>query len=131
TDGTTDSTASNEQSITVQSQPPQQGALTSADIGSPTPGGVTTTITDGVDYDITAGGANIWGNSDQFRYVYKQVTGDFDVKVLVTGMQASDPKAKAGIMARASLAANAANAFMRLNPIAANGPRYSYRSTTG
>src|SRR5207249_2274780 len=30
-----------------------------------------------------------------------------------------------------SLAANAANAFMRLNPIDANGPRYSYRTTTG
>src|SRR5205085_7790388 len=131
TDGAVESSASNEQSITIQSQPPQDGALTSADIGNPTPGGSTTTITDGVDYDITAGGANIWGSSDQFRFVYKQVTGDFDVKVQITGIQASDPKAKAGIMARASLAANAANAYMRLNPIDANGPRYSYRATTG
>src|SRR5262249_56411999 len=82
TDGVNDSGASNEQSVTVQSQP-QQGALTSADIGNPTPGGSTNTITDGSDYDVTAGGANIWGTSDQFRYVYKQVTGDFDVKVQI------------------------------------------------
>jgi regulation of enolase protein 1 (concanavalin A-like superfamily) len=130
TTGSVDSSASNEQSITVQGQQ-QQAFFTSADIGNPTPGGSTTTITDGSDYDVTAGGANIWGTSDQFHYDYEQVTGDFDVKVQITGMNAADPKAKAGIMARSSLAANASNAYMRLNPIAANGPRYSYRTTTG
>ena len=130
TTGTVDSSTSNEQSVTVQSQQ-QQGVLTSADIGSPTPGGTTNTLIDGSDYDVTAGGANIWGTSDQFRFDYKQVTGDFDVKVLVSGLQAADPKAKAGIMARSSLSANAANAYARVNPLDANGPRLSYRTTDG
>jgi regulation of enolase protein 1 (concanavalin A-like superfamily)/fibronectin type 3 domain-containing protein len=110
---------------------PAQAAMASQDIGGVTPAGSTSTITDGIDYDITAGGANIWGTSDQFRYVYKQISGDFDVKVQITSLLNNDPKAKAGIMARASLSANAANAYMRLNPIASNGPRFSYRTTSG
>ena len=44
----------------------------------------------------------------------------------------TDPKAKAGIMARgSSLSANAANAYARVNPIDANGPRLSYRTADG
>jgi hypothetical protein len=125
-----DSTPSNEFQVSTPASAPQT-SLTSVDIGSPSPAGSTNTITDGVDYDITAGGANIWGSSDQFRYAYEQVTGDFDVKVQITGLTAADPKAKAGIMARSSLDANAANAYMRLNPIASNGPRFAYRTTDG
>jgi len=101
------------------------------DIGGVTPAGSTSELVNGVDYDISAGGANIWGTTDQFRYVYESVSGDFDVKVQVTSLLNNDPKAKAGLMARTSLDLNAANAYMRLNPISSNGPRFSYRTTTG
>ena len=36
--------------------------------------------------EVTAGGADVWGTSDQFTYVYASHSGDFDVKVSVTSL---------------------------------------------
>ena len=55
---------------------------------------------------MTAGGADIWGTSDQFRYAYQQRTGDFDISVRVESLTQADLYSKAGLMARESLAAN-------------------------
>src|SRR5205823_6170452 len=55
-------------------------ALTSIGLGEK-PTGSTTTITSGKDYDVTAGGPGVANSSDGFRFLYTQVTGDFDVKV--------------------------------------------------
>ena len=41
----------------------------SEDIGNPTVKGMAGFVKDGV--DITAGGEDIWGNSDQFNFVYQ------------------------------------------------------------
>jgi hypothetical protein len=49
---------------------------------------------------IYSDGVDIFGTSDQFRYVYKEVTGDFDVSVCLESFRITDPAAKAGIMAR-------------------------------
>ena len=32
-------------------------------------------------FSVTAGGYDIWGNGDQFTFLYKQVEGDFDVRL--------------------------------------------------
>jgi len=77
---------------------------TSANIGFTTPAGSTTVVSPNSAYNIVAGGATgIAGTSDQFRYVYRQVTGNFDVRVRVAGLTQTNTEAKAGLMAREAL----------------------------
>lgn len=49
---------------------------------------------------VYADGVDIFGTLDQFQYVYKYLTGDFDLSVRLESLQITDPAAKAGIMAR-------------------------------
>jgi fibronectin type 3 domain-containing protein len=111
---------SNVVSITT---PSNSVGLTSADIGNPTPGS-TVEITPNVDYDLLAGGADIWGTADQFRFAYRSVTGNFDVRVRVAEIIGSDTGATGGIMARESLHASARHAFMRVRN---DSFRFNYR----
>lgn len=97
--------------------------LSSVDIGNPPPGS-TTEITPNVDYDLLAGGADIWGTADQFRFAYRSVTGDFDVRVRVAEIIGSNSGATGGIMARESLDPSARHAFMRVR---ADSFRFNYR----
>ena len=60
-------------------------------------------------FTIDASGADIWGQSDQFHFVYQQVTGDVDMIARVDSVSMTDAWAKAGIMIRSSLAADAAH----------------------
>ena len=47
------------------------------DIGSPSIAG--SSSFDGTRFTITGAGKDIWGQSDQFRFVYQQVTGDVEI----------------------------------------------------
>lgn len=80
-----------------------------ADIGAPPIAG-SASYQSGT-YQITASGADIWGTSDQFHYVYQPVTGDLDVSARVVSIGAADPWSKSGVMVRQSLDANAAYAY--------------------
>ncbi|MDX1951995.1 MAG: PA14 domain-containing protein [Verrucomicrobiota bacterium] len=114
--------------------PKQAGELTSADIGGPAAGS-TTTLSDG--YELRAGGADIWGNSDQFRYAYEQRSGDFDVRVRVESLTQTDLYTKAGLMVRDTLAANARHIFALVFPSNAarnnndGGYEFQSRDTVG
>ena len=77
-------------------------AYSYADIGNAIPAGSLTTITEGKDYDLKAGGADVYGTSDSFGFGSQSVTGDFDVKVRLASLSNSDALAKAGLMARPS-----------------------------
>src|SRR5713101_8464372 len=68
------------------------------DIGSPAIGGTSSAAAGG--YDLTAGGRDIGGTSDQFTFEYEQRSGDFDVKMRLAALSSSDVWAKAGLMAR-------------------------------
>jgi regulation of enolase protein 1 (concanavalin A-like superfamily) len=106
--------------------------MSSGDIGNPAPAGSTTTLNDGVDYDISAGGTNVWDTSDQFRFVYKQYTGDFDVKVQIIGVnEPASVNALVGLMARESLSANSANVYMRTYGQNGGTFKLGVRSSTG
>jgi len=80
-------------------------------------------------FSVAGGGADIWGASDAFRFAYLTVTGNCTITARVLGVQNTDSWAKAGVMIRASLDANAANAFMAVTP--GNGVSFQYRSTAG
>lgn len=110
------------------------GTLVSLDIGNPV-AGATTDLGDG--YQITAGGADIWGTSDQFRYAQEQRSGDFDVAVKVVSVAPTDLYTKAGLMVRDSLAANARHILALVFPSNAarnnndGGYEFQSRDTTG
>ena len=92
-------------------------------------GGSTNAVVDGRDYDVTGGGADIWGKSDQFRFVAKQITGNFDIRVRVDGISLADVQSMGGLMARASLAADSQNIFVKARADGKN--RLTYRTTNG
>ena len=101
--------------------------LSYADIGSPALAGKQTVS--GTTITLTAGGKDIWSTSDQFRLGRISLPGDSEMTVKVSSVAYSHASAKAGIMYRASTAANAANVFLCVTP--ANGIVLQYRSTTG
>lgn len=49
---------------------------------------------------VYGSGSDIFGSADQFEFVYRGVTNDFDVSVRLETQLPTDPSAKAGIMAR-------------------------------
>ncbi|UCG58351.1 MAG: hypothetical protein JSU70_02360, partial [Phycisphaerales bacterium] len=55
-------------------------------------------------YKISGGGADIWGTADEFRFVYKQLTGDGEISARVANIgPGSNAWAKAGVMMRDTL----------------------------
>ena len=65
-------------------------------------------------YDASANGRDIGGTADEFGFIYRHVTGDFDYAVRVTRLDGSDPGRMAGLMARSSLDAEGPNAYVKL-----------------
>jgi regulation of enolase protein 1 (concanavalin A-like superfamily) len=102
-----------------------RAAYASLDI-SGTPAGSTNVVSEGVAYDVSGGGPDIFGQTDGFRFAHRQVTGDFDVKVRVQSLSAANASARAGLMARESLSNNSRNAFA--SATAADGYRFTART---
>jgi hypothetical protein len=71
------------------------------DIGNPSIAGTVKVLSNGL--DISAGGADIWGNKDEFNFAYTERTGDFDLVSRIESLSAADLYTKAGIMAREDL----------------------------
>ena len=82
---------------------------TDQDIGNPAISGNATPTPSG--FTIIAGGSDISGRSDQFNFEYQQVNGDVDVRARVDSLAYVSSWSKAGVMIRASLSPNSANAF--------------------
>ncbi len=89
---------------------------TVVDIGNPTPAGVHFSGKEG-QIEVAAGGADVWGTSDQFTYAYSSRTNDFDVKVRVDAVQyIGNNWTKAGINARSSTDTNASMVWFYPTP---------------
>ena len=80
-------------------------------------------------FSVTGIGADIWNISDAFRFVYLPVPGNCTIIARVASVQNIDPWSKAGVIVRASLSANAANALIAVTP--GNGVTWQYRSSAG
>ena len=80
-------------------------------------------------YTMTASGEDIWSNSDQFHFAWKEVSGATSISAKVESVENTDPFAKAGVMIRDTLDADSANAALLITP--ENGVRFQFRNTTG
>lgn len=66
--------------------------------------------------EIYGGGADVWGTRDQFRFVWRRVTGDFELSATVVSLAGSHLYAKAGLMLRAGLEPDAAHVLLHIFP---------------
>jgi hypothetical protein len=67
-------------------------------------------------YTITASGADIWNQSDEFHYAYKTLTGSGSIAARVMSVGNTDGWAKAGVMIRETLNADSKHAMMVVTP---------------
>ena len=51
----------------------------------------------GDNFTVSGSGEDIWGSADEFHYAYLSMNGDFSIVGQITGVQHTDPWAKAGI----------------------------------
>jgi hypothetical protein len=80
------------------------------DIGTPHISGSAKQVDSG--WDVVAGGVDIWETEDQFHFVFKMMTGDFDVAVRVASFTPAHLYSKAGLMIREALTAESAHLML-------------------
>lgn len=85
-----------------------------SDIGNPAIAG-TVKISKG-GFDVTAGGADIWGIKDEFNFIYVERTGDFDIVTRIESLSAPHQYTKAGLMAREDLTAGSRHIYFQVFP---------------
>jgi M6 family metalloprotease-like protein len=93
------------------------------DIGGPGRAGSQTVSGNGA--SVTGSGADIWGTADQFRFVYKPMTGDGEITARLASVQNTDVWAKGGVMIRETLAADSRHALTAVS--AASGLAFQRR----
>ncbi|MDD2710647.1 MAG: chitobiase/beta-hexosaminidase C-terminal domain-containing protein [Verrucomicrobiae bacterium] len=97
------------------------------DVGSVTTGG-TATLSNGV-FTVRGAGSEIGGKADSFHYAYVPMSGDGEFVAQVTWLDNTHTAAKAGVMIRENLNANARQMFVGLTPT--NGTLCVSRLTAG
>jgi regulation of enolase protein 1 (concanavalin A-like superfamily) len=128
----TNSTSTNSDGGTTNSVPTNTvGNLVapwvSKDVG-PVGSAGTGTLSNGT-FVVTGSGADIWGTSDAFQFVYQPWTGDGEIVAKVNSVEKTDPWAKAGVMFRSDLTATSAHAMTVIS--AGAGAAFQRRTVTG
>jgi hypothetical protein len=112
--------------VVVTEAPVLPPGWTSADIGAPSVAG-SSTESNGR-YTLSSAG-EVGGTADQFHFVYRQVTGDVEIRGRVASIQDIQPWSKAGVMVRESLDANSVMGMMFISSV--SGSAFHQRVTTG
>ena len=118
---------SNGMSFTVTASGTLPAPWLSQDVGNPAIAGQASHASG--TFSVTGAGMDIWDSTDQFRFVYQTLNGDGEIVARVASLQNTDGWAKAGVMMREDLTANAPNAFVMVT--AANGMSFQRRGTRG
>jgi len=84
-------------------------------------------------FTVTAEGADIWNQADEFHYVYKQLSGAGSIIVRVDSVENTNNWAKAGVMIRETLEAGSKFAAVYITPTnddgtPTNGCRFQART---
>jgi len=95
-----------ELSIWLRGYPASVGGFTEAPAGT---------------FTVTAAGADIWNQADEFHYVYKQLTGVGSIIARVESVEHTDVWAKAGVMIRETLDAGSVFAGVFITPTNPDG----------
>jgi hypothetical protein len=80
-------------------------------------------------FTVSGSGDDVWGTSDAFHFTYQSLSGDGQIIARVASVADVASWSKAGVMIRASTAANAAYGFMIVS--ASKGTTFQYRKSTG
>jgi len=118
--------------VSIQSSAPISPSVscpqlwTCADIGNPVRQGGQK-FTNGA-VAVWGGGADIWGNSDQFHYVAQSTEGDQSISARITAQDRRVWNRKAGVMIRVDAAPNAPNYYFYMTP---KGVGLAYRTDRG
>ncbi|MGC9944216.1 MAG: PQQ-dependent sugar dehydrogenase [Verrucomicrobiota bacterium] len=80
-------------------------------------------------FNLLASGGDIWGYADAFHFVYRPLNGDGQIIAHVASMQYTDPWAKAGVMIRENISADAKDILMALS--GQGGSTLQWRPVTG
>jgi regulation of enolase protein 1 (concanavalin A-like superfamily) len=126
--GSTSSDYTNTASATTSGSSPPPPSWFHDDIGSVGTHGDYNLASDGT-ISVRGSGADIWDTADGFQFFYRAWSGDGTILLRVDSVQNTHLWAKAGVMFRDSLAANAANAFVYLTP--SNGVGFQTRAASG
>jgi regulation of enolase protein 1 (concanavalin A-like superfamily) len=77
-------------------------------------------------FTVSGGGTDIWNNGDEFRFVYKQLSGNGSLTMRVDSIGNTDVWAKAGPMIRETLDAPSKNAYIAVTP--GSGVSFQWRN---
>ncbi|MBN2269592.1 MAG: hypothetical protein JXN61_03205, partial [Sedimentisphaerales bacterium] len=83
-------------------------------------------------WTVTADGEDIWGESDEFHYVYQILRGDGQMVARVVDINGPGTHEwrKAGVMIRESLAGDSKHAYIAMTPGSGHEASFMWRSTT-
>jgi uncharacterized repeat protein (TIGR01451 family) len=121
--------------VTPVIPPPPPGPLPSpwldSDVGSPALAG-SAGYTGGV-FSVTGAGADIWGTSDQFNYVYQPLSGDGNATIVarLTSMSNTSSNAKAGVMIKQSTTSGSDYVLIESGPSGTVKVQYDFNGETG
>lgn len=87
---------------------------TAIDINNPLPGGQRVISENAI--ELYAAGSDLYGTEDQFRFVYKKLSGNFTLSVTMDYLSFTDVYAKAGLMIREDLDKDAVFATANIFP---------------
>jgi len=113
--------------VTISVSGPGSAQVVGVDVGSVGVAGSTTVASGTV--TLMGSGVDIWGTSDSFQFAYRRMTGDGSVTARVVSQQSTDTWAKAGVMIRDGLGADARHVFVGVTPTM--GVAFHTRTTTG
>jgi YVTN family beta-propeller protein len=112
--------------LTVSSGPPAT-AWTDQDVGSVGLSG-SSSFASGT-YTVSGAGADIWGTTDAFHYVYQPLNGNGVIVARVVSVQNVSPWVKAGVMIRRDTSAGSPHAMMMVTP--GKGNNFQRRRVAG
>ncbi|HIJ54121.1 MAG TPA: hypothetical protein HPP66_13385, partial [Planctomycetes bacterium] len=102
---------------------------TGQDIGTPSAAG-SYSVVNGV-YTIEGDGEDIWGDTDDFYYVYTPLKGDGEIIAQVVSIEQTNDWAKAGVMIREQLTDTSSHAMMIATPPAGTTDTYAFQWVNG
>jgi hypothetical protein len=81
-------------------------------------------------YTMTGSGADIWNQSDEFHFAYKELTGPGSIIAKVESITNTHAWAKAGVMIRGSLEPDSKHAFVCVTPESGISFQYRFNDST-